>query len=85
MVHSTTPIDTQGPPTFRFALTEGMVKFKDREFLDAPLPEPAPKDQRECVTFGDVHGRAVALAAWLRARGVRVGTRVGLVGYNSIG
>jgi len=59
--------------------------WADREFLSAPLPEPAAYDDRENVTFAQVYERALDFAAWLRSVGVKQGSRVALGGLNSIG
>ncbi|TXT07380.1 hypothetical protein VHUM_03100 [Vanrija humicola] len=72
------------PPTFRAHLVPAMERWADRTFVDAPLPEPAPKEQRASITYGEALRQAYAVAGWLRARGVRVGSKVGIVGFNSI-
>ncbi|BEI81486.1 hypothetical protein CcaverHIS002_0206460 [Cutaneotrichosporon cavernicola] len=42
-------------------------------------------DERFDYTFGEIHRRALQVAGWLReTHGVRVGTRVGVLGFNSV-
>lgn len=55
----------------------------DKVFINAPVPEPGPLEERVLFTFGDVKRYAVDLAAWLVQRGVRQGDPVGVVGFNS--
>lgn len=58
--------------------------YKDREFINAPKQHGA-HDERESITFGEAFKQALALAAWLRQRGIGVESRVAIIGYNSIG
>jgi acyl-CoA synthetase (AMP-forming)/AMP-acid ligase II len=53
--------------------------------VSSPMPEPAPLEQREHVTYGEVYQRGVAMGAWLRKKGIRCGDRVGLVAGNCTG
>lgn len=53
--------------------------------LSSPLPEPADFYDREYFTFGQVHDKAIRLAAWLRENGVQQGSRVAVGGANSTG
>ncbi|BEJ13945.1 hypothetical protein CspHIS471_0311190 [Cutaneotrichosporon sp. HIS471] len=73
------------PQTYRDYLTPLFMEWKDREFLSSPLPEPAEYDDREHVTYGQVYGRAVQSAAWLRSKGVGYGDRVAVGGGNNTG
>lgn len=61
-----------------------MKKWSDRIMFDAPKADPNPNNEREDITYGEVLRRSFILAAWLRERGARVGTRVAIVGYNAI-
>jgi acyl-CoA synthetase (AMP-forming)/AMP-acid ligase II len=62
-----------------------MEQHADRICVNTPAREPRPATERETVTFGEVHRQALHLAAWLRARGVREGTNVGVVAFNCAG
>lgn len=62
-----------------------MNKWAARVFINAPRDEPYPADERFEYTYAEVHRRAIVLAAWLReTHGATVGTRVGILGFNSI-
>lgn len=62
-----------------------MDEFSDRVLLNAPVVEPGDASQREVFTFGEIRRRALDVAAWLVARGVRCHDPVGVVGFNSAG
>jgi hypothetical protein len=72
------------PPSYREYLIPRLEKHKDRVLMDSPLPEPAPREQRHSITYGETLERAYVLAGWLREHDVRVGSKVGCVGYNCI-
>lgn len=66
-------------------LLHSMNKYASRVFINAPRDEPYPKDERFDYTFADIHARALQVAGWLReTHGVGVGTRVGILGFNSV-
>ncbi|WVQ79445.1 hypothetical protein IAT38_001543 [Cryptococcus sp. DSM 104549] len=80
------------PPTFRAFLLELLQKWGERTFLSSPLPIPgAPAayrwdvDPREHVTYNEVLERSIRLAAWMRARGLGVGSKIVIDGGNSTG
>ncbi|WOO76932.1 3-[(3aS,4S,7aS)-7a-methyl-1,5-dioxo-octahydro-1H-inden-4-yl]propanoyl:CoA ligase [Vanrija pseudolonga] len=72
------------PPHWRAFLDIKLEEYADKEFISSPLAPPAPQTARETVTYGEVHRRAVRLAAWLKGQGVGLGTRVAVGGSNSI-
>jgi acyl-CoA synthetase (AMP-forming)/AMP-acid ligase II len=63
---------------------ERMERWADRVFINAPRDEPFDKDERFDTTYGQLHKDTIAIAGWLRSRGVGMGTRVGVVGFNSL-
>ncbi|BEJ12183.1 hypothetical protein CspHIS471_0206430 [Cutaneotrichosporon sp. HIS471] len=66
-------------------LVDRMNKWASRVFINACRDEPYPKDERFDYTFGEIHRRALQVAGWLReTHGVGVGTRVGVLGFNSV-
>lgn len=66
-------------------LMHNMNRWAARVFINAPRDEPYDKDERIDYTFAEVNRRAVVLGAWLReTHGAKVGTRVGILGFNSI-
>lgn len=69
---------TKQPPHFRAFLLAQLDRFADRDLVSSPEGKA-----RETSTYGDVHARAVTLAAWLRGRGLRAGSRVAIGGLNS--
>ncbi|GMK59753.1 hypothetical protein CspeluHIS016_0803590 [Cutaneotrichosporon spelunceum] len=71
------------PTVFRTYLLASLAKFGDQVLINAPAVEPAPVTERVEWTFNQVRKLALDLAAWLAARGVKQGSLVGLVGYNS--
>ncbi|KAL1406692.1 hypothetical protein Q8F55_008398 [Vanrija albida] len=73
------------PPTFRSFLSATLPRWAadGREMVSEPVPEPAAYYARRRVSYAEVYARALALAAWLRERGVRAGTRVAIGGMNS--
>lgn len=65
-------------------LIDNMNRWAARVFLNVPRDEPYPKEERIDYTFGEIHRRSLAVAAWLReTHNVKLGTRVGLLGFNS--
>lgn len=76
--------DSQNPKTYREFLLPRMKKWSDRVMVDAPKPDPNPNKEREDITYGEVLRRAFILGGWLRERGCGLGSRVAVVGYNSI-
>ncbi|WWD20097.1 hypothetical protein CI109_104571 [Kwoniella shandongensis] len=87
------------PPTFRSFFLSSLQSYSDRTFLSSPLPVPKSfrtrqshastskdtLDPRENVTFGEVLQMALRLAAWMRARGLGVGSKVVIGGRNCTG
>lgn len=71
------------PKTFRTYLLESLAKHGDKVLINAPAVEPAPATQRVDWTFTAVRAQALQLAAWLATRGIKQGSLVGLVGWNS--
>lgn len=72
------------PATYRDYLLPRFQRWADKTFIDAPPPEPRPKGERESITYGEALEQAFALAGWLRERGAGVGSKIGIVGFNSI-
>jgi hypothetical protein len=72
------------PTDYRSFLIPRLEKWADRPFMDAPIPEPGPKEIRQSITFGELLKHGYVLAAWLREQGVGVESKVGLAGFNSI-
>lgn len=68
---------------FRTYLLGSLAKFSERVLVNAPAAEPAPATERVDWTFGQVRELALAVAAWMAARGVKQGSLVGLVGWNT--
>ncbi|WVQ66525.1 uncharacterized protein L199_004706 [Kwoniella botswanensis] len=88
------------PPTFRQFLLHTLHTYSDRQFLSSPLPVPKRRhrshedtsssstqaaDPRENVTFSQVLERSLRLAAWMRKRGLGVGSKVMIGGRNCTG
>nr|XP_019043272.1 long-chain fatty acid CoA ligase [Kwoniella bestiolae CBS 10118]OCF22202.1 long-chain fatty acid CoA ligase [Kwoniella bestiolae CBS 10118] len=87
------------PPTFRQFLLHTLHTYSDRQFLSSPLPAPRRRhpssqggsssaqtdDSRENVTFGQVLEKSLRLAAWMRKRGLGVGSKVMIGGRNCTG
>ncbi|BEI93520.1 uncharacterized protein CcaverHIS019_0511480 [Cutaneotrichosporon cavernicola] len=71
------------PKVFRPYLLGSLAKFSDQVLINAPAAEPAPVTERVDWTFGQVRQLSLALAAWMAARGVKQGSLVGVVGYNT--
>lgn len=66
-------------------LLHNMERWASRVFINAPRDEPYPKDERFDYTYAEMHRRALIVAGWLReTHGVKVGTRVGILGFNSV-
>ncbi|KAL1412055.1 hypothetical protein Q8F55_003052 [Vanrija albida] len=70
------------PASYRAFLVPRMEKWRDRTFIDAPVPGAA--DARESITYGEALRQAWSVAGWLRTRGAVVGSKVAIVGFNSI-
>ncbi len=68
---------------FRSYLLDSLAKFSEKVLVNAPAAEPAPVSERVDWTFGQVRKLALALAAWMSARGVKQGSLVGIVGWNT--
>ncbi|KAK8849472.1 hypothetical protein IAR55_004805 [Kwoniella newhampshirensis] len=87
------------PPTFRSFFLSNLQSYSDRPFLSSPLPVARPyrsgqfnasssastQDFRETVTFGEVLQMSLRLAAWMRTRGIGVGSKVVIGGRNCTG
>ncbi|BEJ16502.1 hypothetical protein CspHIS471_0511070 [Cutaneotrichosporon sp. HIS471] len=73
-----------GMKTMREMILDGLPKGGDQIMVNAPVPEPGPKEHRIDTTFKQVWDRSCILAVWLRGHGVRKGSFVGLIGYNSV-
>lgn len=65
-------------------MLDGLPRGGDLVMVNAPVPEPGPKEHRIDTTFAQVWDRSCNLAVWLRTKGVRKGSFVGLIGYNSV-
>ncbi|KAL1411738.1 hypothetical protein Q8F55_002704 [Vanrija albida] len=68
-------------PHFRAFLLAQLARFADRELVSAPAGPSGSR--RETATYKQIRARAVDLAAWLRGRGLRAGSRVAIGGLNS--
>lgn len=75
----------RAPVHFRQFFEERMTKWSDRVMLSTPRAESLSEENREVLTYGEVWERSVRLAAWLRNREVRAGTRVAIGGRNCAG
>ncbi|WVQ79443.1 hypothetical protein IAT38_001541 [Cryptococcus sp. DSM 104549] len=80
------------PPHYHRWLIDQMLYWDDRLFLSAPVPVPGGAaayspdiDPREHLTFREALTRALRLAAWMRSRGLGVGSRVVIGGGNYTG
>ncbi|WVR08281.1 hypothetical protein IAU60_005328 [Kwoniella sp. DSM 27419] len=87
------------PPTFRSFLLDSLVRYADRPFLSSPLPitgtskrsssivetAASSSDPRENVTFAQVLEKSLRLAAWMKGRGLGIGSRVMIGGINCTG
>lgn len=71
------------PPYYRYWVEPLLKAGGDRAFLSSPLPPPAALEDREIVTFAQMHERTVRMAAWMRAQGIRQGDRVAIAANNS--
>lgn len=65
-------------------IMDRMPRYGDKEFIDAPLPDPAPAGARTQMSHAEAYAQAQQVAGWLRSRGIGLEDHVGLVGFNSI-
>ncbi|RXK37731.1 hypothetical protein M231_04980 [Tremella mesenterica] len=65
------------PRTFRESLLDKMTTYHERIFLSFPSVQG-----REYLTYGQVMEKSLELAAWMRSRGLGLGSKVGIVGMN---
>ena len=72
----------QIPSTYRSFLLDCLETYSSRQFLSSP---DDTADGREALTFGEVLEQSFRLAAWLRERGLAMGSQVGIGGTNSTG
>jgi hypothetical protein len=77
--------DLQLPKTFRDFIFEGFQTYPDRIFMSSPLPLSQGIDAREHVTFSDTLEQTIRTAAWLRSKGLGVGSKVAIGGGNCTG
>ena len=77
--------DSQLPKTFREFILTSFEVYPDRIFMSSPLPLSQGVDAREHVTFRDTLERAIRIAAWMRSKGLGIGSKVAIGGGNSTG
>jgi len=77
--------DFQLPKTFREFILTSFEVYPDRVFMSSPLPLSQGVDAREHVTFRDTLERAIRIAAWMRSKGLGIGSKVAIGGGNSTG
>ena len=77
--------DFQLPKTFRDFILTSFEVYPDRVFMSSPLPLSQGVDAREHVTFRDTLERAIKIAAWMRGKGLGIGSKVAIGGGNSTG
>jgi len=77
--------DSQLPKTFREFILTSFEVYPDRIFMSSPLPLSQGVDAREHVTFRDTLERAIKIAAWMRGKGLGIGSKVAIGGGNSTG
>jgi len=53
--------------------------------MSSPLPLSQGVDAREHVTFRDTLEKAIRAAAWMRSKGLGIGSKVAIGGGNSTG
>ena len=53
--------------------------------MSSPLPLSQGVDSREHVTFSETLEKALKIAAWMRSKGLGVGSKVAIGGGNSTG
>ena len=53
--------------------------------MSSPLPLSQGVDAREHVTFQDTVKKAIRVAAWMRSKGLGIGSKVAIGGGNSTG
>jgi hypothetical protein len=77
--------DSQLPRTFREFILTSFEVYPDRIFMSSPLPLSHGVDAREHVTFRDTLEKAIRVAAWMRSKGLGIGSKVAIGGGNSTG
>jgi hypothetical protein len=77
--------EPQLPKTFREFILTSFEVYPDRTFMSSPLPLSQGVDAREHVTFRDTLEKAIRVAAWMRSKGLGVGSKVAIGGGNSTG
>ncbi|BEI86715.1 hypothetical protein CcaverHIS002_0700610 [Cutaneotrichosporon cavernicola] len=70
------------PPYYRSWVEPLLKSGGDKAFISSPLPPPANAEDREVVTFLQMHQRTLRMAAWLRTQGIRQGDRVAVAANN---
>lgn len=75
-------LTTQLPKTFRAFFLESLEVYGDRTFVSSPLPLSAGPDAREHVTFRQVLEKSLRVAAWMRSKGLGMGSKVAIGGGN---
>jgi hypothetical protein len=77
--------DCQLPKTFREFILASFEVYPERTFMSSPLPLSQGLDAREHVTFRDTLEKAIRVAAWMRSKGLGIGSKVAIGGGNSTG
>jgi hypothetical protein len=77
--------NSQLPKTFREFILTSFEVYPDRIFMSSPLPLSQGVDAREHVTFRDTLEKAIRVAAWMRSKGLGIGSKVAIGGGNSTG
>jgi hypothetical protein len=77
--------DYQLPKTFRDFILTSFEVYPDRIFMSSPLPLSQGVHAREHVTFRDTLEKAIRVAAWMRSKGLGIGSKVAIGGGNSTG
>lgn len=65
-------------------IMDRMPRYGDKEFINAPAPDPAPIGERIQISHAETYAQSQQIAGWLRSRGIGYGDHVAIVGFNSI-
>ena len=87
LIHNATgpAADVKLPKTLRGFILTSFEVYPDRTFMSSPLPLSQGVDSREHVTFRETLEKAFKIAAWMRSKGLGVGSKVAIGGGNSTG